>query len=297
MVSVNPGGEPERDDTGLPPVDIEIPDDARELDRDVQAYHRELRADRRRQRGRRLGWPRLARDGIILPLLACCMILALITGTLLTVFTATSDRNVPLPHKTPGSGSAGRHHTSGPASSRPAGSATPSARTSRSASAAPSASASGTARRLAPGIGATDRAVHRLPGPLPDIALTALAPADPAPIRLAAISGGLLVLVPPHCQCTASVQWLASIAAGAQARAFLVVTPATRPEVLGLAKNLSSRLRADVVVATDITGRLQTRYPQHGLTAVMIAVQQSVSYAAHLSPASNSAAIRQALLA
>ncbi|HTZ91251.1 MAG TPA: hypothetical protein VMB74_02540, partial [Streptosporangiaceae bacterium] len=29
-VSVNSGGEPERDDTGLPPVDIEIPDDARE---------------------------------------------------------------------------------------------------------------------------------------------------------------------------------------------------------------------------------------------------------------------------
>ena len=125
MVSVNPGGEPERDDTGLPPVDIEIPDDARELDRDVQAYYRELRAERRRQRGRRLGWPRLAKDGIILPLLACCMILALITGTLLTVFTATSDHDVPaLPHKPPGTGSAARNHPSGPASTRP-GSARP----------------------------------------------------------------------------------------------------------------------------------------------------------------------------
>lgn len=93
---MNPGGEPERDDTGLPPVDIEIPDDARELDRDVQAYFRELRAERRRQRRRRLHVG-LTRDGVILPLLACCLILALITGTLLTVFTATSDQGLVPP--------------------------------------------------------------------------------------------------------------------------------------------------------------------------------------------------------
>jgi hypothetical protein len=90
---VNPGGEPERDETGLPPVDIEIPDDARELDRDVQAYRRELRARRRSQRQGR--WRRsLSKDGVALPLLACCLILALITGTLLTVFTATSNQSL-----------------------------------------------------------------------------------------------------------------------------------------------------------------------------------------------------------
>lgn len=87
---MNPGGEPERDETGLPPVDIDIPDDARELDRDVHAYRRELRAQRRSQRHGR--WHRsLRKDGVALPLLACCLILALITGTLLTVFTATSN--------------------------------------------------------------------------------------------------------------------------------------------------------------------------------------------------------------
>jgi hypothetical protein len=87
---VSPGSEPGRDDRGLPPVDIEIPDDARELDRDVQAYRRELRALRRRER--RTRWHRsLGKDGIVLPLLACCLILALIAGTLLTVFTATSE--------------------------------------------------------------------------------------------------------------------------------------------------------------------------------------------------------------
>ncbi len=80
------GGEPERDDYGLPPVDIEIPDDARELDRDVQAYHRELRALRRQRLLRRLGGP-IARDGMVLPLLASCLALTLLAGTLLTMFT------------------------------------------------------------------------------------------------------------------------------------------------------------------------------------------------------------------
>ncbi len=80
------GGEPERDDYGLPPVDIQIPDDARELDRDVQAYHRELRALRRQRLLRRLGGP-IARDGMVLPLLASCLALTLLAGTLLTMFT------------------------------------------------------------------------------------------------------------------------------------------------------------------------------------------------------------------
>ena len=48
--------EPGRDDGNLPPVNIVVPDDARELDRDVLAYHRELRARRRRQRLTRRSW-------------------------------------------------------------------------------------------------------------------------------------------------------------------------------------------------------------------------------------------------
>jgi hypothetical protein len=84
---VNRGGDPERDDYPLPPVDIEIPGDARELERDVQAYHRELRAQRRhRLTGRRGG--SLTRDGMVLPLLASCLALTLLAGTLLTMFTA-----------------------------------------------------------------------------------------------------------------------------------------------------------------------------------------------------------------
>jgi hypothetical protein len=86
-VRVNAGGDPDRDDFGLPPIDIVIPDDARELDRDVQAYQRELRALRRKRRTSRLRGP-LTRDGMVLPLLAGCLMLALLTSTLLVMFAA-----------------------------------------------------------------------------------------------------------------------------------------------------------------------------------------------------------------
>jgi hypothetical protein len=103
-VRVNASGEPDRDDSGLPPVEIEIPDDARELDRDVQAYHRELRARRRQMRLGRLHAP-LTRDGLVLPLLAGCLAMVLISGVLHTVFTAgqsgTPARSpAPSPHST-----------------------------------------------------------------------------------------------------------------------------------------------------------------------------------------------------
>jgi len=84
---VDAGGGPERDDYGLPRVDIEIPDDARELDPDVQAYRRELRAHRRQERANRLRGP-LRREGMALPLVAACLMLALITSTLLVLFAA-----------------------------------------------------------------------------------------------------------------------------------------------------------------------------------------------------------------
>jgi hypothetical protein len=92
---VNIGGDAGRDDYGLPPVDIEVPDDARELDREVQAYHRELRAQRWRRRTSRLAGP-LARDGMVLPLLAGCLALTLLAGTLLTVFSGTQLTSPPL---------------------------------------------------------------------------------------------------------------------------------------------------------------------------------------------------------
>jgi hypothetical protein len=83
--------EPGQDDGNLPPVNVVIPDDARELDRDVLAYRRELRAKRRRQRLMRLLRPfRLPEFGghaAIIPLIAACLAISLVAGALLSVIT------------------------------------------------------------------------------------------------------------------------------------------------------------------------------------------------------------------
>jgi hypothetical protein len=101
-VTVNPG----RDE---PPLDIQIPDDARELDREVLAYHRELRARRRRARLRRVTSP-FAGPGTILPLLASILAVCLVAGAMLSVATfspATGPGGGPGAHPTaPASSSA-----------------------------------------------------------------------------------------------------------------------------------------------------------------------------------------------
>jgi hypothetical protein len=82
-VTVNPGGGAGWDE---PPLDIQIPDDARELDREVLAYHREQRAQRRRNRLRRLAGP-LAGHGTLMPLLASILAVCLVAGAMLSVAT------------------------------------------------------------------------------------------------------------------------------------------------------------------------------------------------------------------
>jgi hypothetical protein len=95
--------EPGRDDGSLPPENIVIPDDARELDRDVLAYHRELRARRRRERLLRLFAP-FTRRGLgghaaILPLIATCVALSMLAGAMLSVvaISPASAPTVPAP--------------------------------------------------------------------------------------------------------------------------------------------------------------------------------------------------------
>ena len=80
---MNPGGGSGWDE---PPLDIQIPDDARELERDVIAYHRELRALRRRRRLRRLTGP-FAGQGTVMPLLASILAVCLVAGAMLSVAT------------------------------------------------------------------------------------------------------------------------------------------------------------------------------------------------------------------
>jgi hypothetical protein len=83
--------EPGRDDGNLPPVNVVIPDDARELDRDVLAYRRELRAKRRRQRLMWLLRPfrtsQFGGQAAIVPLIAACLAISLVGGALLSVIT------------------------------------------------------------------------------------------------------------------------------------------------------------------------------------------------------------------
>ena len=259
---MNPGGEPERDDTGLPPVDIEIPDDARELDRDVQAYYREQRAQRRRQRRIRLHGS-LAKDGIVLPLLACCLILALITGTLLTIFTATSGQGLPgLPTKPKPTASARSTAPSrAPASTGPAAAAGPD--------------------------------VVLEAGPLPAIMVPEVAGGPPVALR--SLAGAVLVLIPPACGCSAGLQWLTGVADDAGATIYLVATPATLNEVRQLDVKLAATIAPPVQVLLDKQETLPRHYPPHGLTAILVSPSKSVAYADHISSGGDAAKLTQAL--
>ncbi len=261
---MNPGGEPERDDTGLPPVDIEIPDDARELDRDVQAYYREQRALRRQQRRSRLHGL-MAKDGIVLPLLACCLILALITGTLLTVFTAASDQGFPsLTGAGKQAGSTGKAST-GPSR---AGSSS-AARASR----APSQGATAT-----PGAGRSAVPTDGKAGPLtlPEITLQV----GGKPVQLRSLGPAMLVLVPAKCACVVAVAALARIAANARANAYLVSPANQGPAAAGLAAQVSSQHHASITVAVDSSDAL-SKY-QHGLTAILVGPDQVAAVAGNL---------------
>lgn len=201
------GGDPERgDDFGLPPVDIRIPDDARELDRDVQAYHRELRALRRRKLARRLSAP-LTRHGLLLPLLASCLALTLLAGTLLTLLSASQ------------------------------GSWLPSSRLPRSEASSPAAVPSSPAGR---------------PGqPLPRGSIMAGGHLKP----LSALSGSVLAVVPPRCQCTRDLRRLARQAAASHAHLYLVGINGAKTSMLTRRPGLRR-----AVAATDISNTLANTY-------------------------------------
>jgi hypothetical protein len=287
---VNPGGEPERDDTGLPPVDIEIPDDARELDRDVQSYYRELRAQRRQQRGFRVRGS-LTKDGIVLPLLACCLILALITGTLLTVFSATSDPGL--------SGLPGGNATARPpaASGNPSGRA--SAGTANPSAPASGGTASGGTASSGTGSGAAAPAHPQpatVPGLLPNATIVVGGQAA-APVR--GLSQAALVLIPPNCNCTATVSWLIHVATGAHAQPYLVYTASSQAEAGHVYGSLSSSDRAQVLLALERDDALWDSIPDTlqstGLTLILVGPSKRVTYATGLSPKDDATTLIEAL--
>lgn len=238
---MNVGGEPDRDDSGLPPVDIEIPDDARELVRDVQAYHRELRARRRQMRIGRLHAP-LTRDGLLLPLLAGFLAMVLISGVLLTVFTA-------------GQNGTPRSTSSAPVTNASIGQAP-------AAGQAPASQAPATSQP-------TPKAAPESAARLPDSTVIV----DGRPMRLSSLAPAVLTLVPAGCQCSRALRRLRRQATAAQLTLYLVGTGGDLARVRRLATRTG---RPAAQVATDPHGVLATAYRPHGLTAVLVRFDGSV---------------------
>ena len=152
---MNPGGGSGWDE---PPLDVQIPDDARELDRDVIAYHRELRARRRRRRLRRLTSP-FSGPGTVMPLLASILAVCLVAGAMLSVATF-SPATGPEHHGRPSATAASGAPSAALRSSAPTSTTQTSAAASGTASARPSGTR-GTARPS----GSANSSARSTPGP------------------------------------------------------------------------------------------------------------------------------------
>jgi hypothetical protein len=242
-VRVDPGNDPGRDEYGLPPVEIEIPDDARDLDRDVQAYHRELRARRRHTRVRRLTAP-LTRHGMVMPLVAACLAVTLLTGTLLTVL---AGRQVPL---LPSRGALGttRPSSPGPSSTGPA--------STGPASTGPASTGPANAARQLPSLPNAQVILGSK-----QVGLRSLVPA-------------VLAWVPTTCACAAVLRQLARQAAAARVRIYFVGTAAAVAELLALASQAGPGYRQKVI--QDQTDALVIAYHPVGLTAILAQGSDSV---------------------
>jgi hypothetical protein len=128
---VNPGGDAGWDG---PPLDIQIPDDASELERDILAYHREQRSLRRRRRLRKF----MPGQAGIMPLMASILAVCLVAGMMLSVFTITPTDGT----------SKTRTATTQPASPRPTTGARDSTRPGSTAHQSPGASVPATGARV-----------------------------------------------------------------------------------------------------------------------------------------------------
>ena len=165
---MNPGGGSGWDE---PPLDIQIPDDARELERDMLAYHRELRARRRRSRLRKLTRPFTA-QGTVMPLLASILAVCLVAGAMLSVatFSPATAPGTPSHHPsaTAASGLRSAPPRSSPENSAPATSApaTGTSGTGTSGARASGTSASGTSGTARPS-GAANSPAHSSPSASP----------------------------------------------------------------------------------------------------------------------------------
>ncbi len=109
----------------------------------------------------------------------------------------------------------------------------------------------------------------------------------------------MLVLIPAHCNCTATVSWLIAVAAGAGAQTFLVDTTSTTGEVERLYQRLGSRIRAQANLALAPDDKLRDSIPDdlaaNGLTAILVGIREPVHYATGLSPRDDAQTLIRAL--
>ncbi len=239
---MNQGGEPAHDDYGLPRVDIEIPDDARELDRDVQAYHRELRALRRIERSNRWRAP-LRKSGMLVPLIAGCLVLAMIGGMVLTMFSANPNFDSFTGRKNP------------PATTRPSGAA-------GQTSARPSGPASAPARVQSPA-GSVTASASAAASVLPT---GTIATADRV-ISLQALITTAIAIIPANCHCTRVIARLVARANLAKVKVYLVGLRGSSVRDL---RDETPPSAAGAILAIDKHNTLGLAYPPAGSLTVLL---------------------------
>lgn len=235
---MNQGGEPEHDDYGLPRVDIQVPDDARELYADVLAYHRELRALRRHQRSLRWRAP-LRRSSSIVPVIAGCLIIAMIASMVLTMFTAN-------PYFSGFNGQRRATPSAGKSAGRAAGKQTSGKQTSPT----PSGTVATTPGQVA---GA----------PLPGSTITVAGQA----VTLSSLSSTALALVPVSCRCAEVIGELLAQAQTAGITVYLVGSKGSQAQLSRLAP---SGVGSTAKVAIDQDNVLATMYQPKGLTLLLV---------------------------
>lgn len=238
---MNQGGEPAHDDYGLPWVDVEIPDDARELDRDLLAYRRELRALRRIERANRWRAP-LRKSGMMVPLIAGCLVMAMIGGMVLTMFSANTNL-ISSPGRIPA------HHApgfTGPPSAHPRGSASVPGGSRFPASSAPT-SASAAASLLPAG---TIAAAHR------------------ARISLSTLAKVAIAIIPAKCGCADAVRRLLVRAKAAKVTVWLVGLSGSNVSALRRLAPPSEARTA--ILAIDASNALRSAYRPTRLKVLLV---------------------------
>lgn len=190
---------------------------------------------------------------MIVPLIAGCLVLAMIAGMVLTMFSANpyfSGIAGQAP-ASPRAGNTGRAAGSGPAGPSSA---------SRSATSTPSAG--------------TSRAVASL---LPDGKLSVAGKR----VILRKLTGTALAIVPANCDCAGQVRRLLSQAMSAGVVVYLVGSRGSLAELKNLAP---ATARGTAMVAIDADNALQRAYRPSGLTVLLVDSHRVVTVASKLRP-------------